>query len=264
MRLILKPNPVPLSALAHAVALTHSSLFLQSYCFVSINGVIQWKLLSRVRPLCPKDRTCVPCTGRRIPNHWTPPPHSPHPGLPHCRWILYQLSQLGFKTLGWLAFKKRRKDFPGWAQWLRIHLSTQGTWVSTLIPEDSTCRGAAKPRCCNDWSLCTQNLCLATKEVTATWSLCTPTKRSPGSQQLEKTCTQQRRPSRAEKKEREKLPLTCPLSTRRYAKRPRAGARVGMLPTETSPGGWNVTGSWENDPGGAPIPSGQKARECAP
>ena len=31
------------------------------------------------------------------------------------------------------------------AQWLRIRLPMQGTWVRALIWEDPTCRGATKP-----------------------------------------------------------------------------------------------------------------------
>ena len=31
------------------------------------------------------------------------------------------------------------------AQWLRIRLPMQGTWVRALVREDPTCRGAAKP-----------------------------------------------------------------------------------------------------------------------
>ena len=31
------------------------------------------------------------------------------------------------------------------AQWLRIHLPMQGTWVRALVREDPTCRGATKP-----------------------------------------------------------------------------------------------------------------------
>ena len=31
------------------------------------------------------------------------------------------------------------------AQWLRIRLPTQGTWVPALVWEDPTCRGATKP-----------------------------------------------------------------------------------------------------------------------
>ena len=35
------------------------------------------------------------------------------------------------------------------AQWLRIHLPMQGTWVRALVQEDPTCRGATKPVCHN-------------------------------------------------------------------------------------------------------------------
>ena len=35
------------------------------------------------------------------------------------------------------------------AQWLRIRLPMQGTWVRTLVWEDPTCHGATKPVCHN-------------------------------------------------------------------------------------------------------------------
>ena len=35
------------------------------------------------------------------------------------------------------------------AQWLRIPLPVQGTWVRSLVREDPTCHGAAKPVCHN-------------------------------------------------------------------------------------------------------------------
>ena len=38
------------------------------------------------------------------------------------------------------------------AQWLRIHLPTQGTQVRALVREDPTCRGATKPMRRNDWA----------------------------------------------------------------------------------------------------------------
>ena len=41
--------------------------------------------------------------------------------------------------------------------WLRIHLPTQGTWVQSLVREDSTCHGATKPTCCNSCSPPTHN-----------------------------------------------------------------------------------------------------------
>ena len=38
------------------------------------------------------------------------------------------------------------------AQWLRIHLPMQGTWVRSLVREDPTCRGETKPVRHNYWS----------------------------------------------------------------------------------------------------------------
>ena len=35
------------------------------------------------------------------------------------------------------------------AQWLRIRLPMQGTWVQVLVREDFTCHGATKPVCHN-------------------------------------------------------------------------------------------------------------------
>ena len=35
------------------------------------------------------------------------------------------------------------------AQWLRIHLPMQGTWVQALVREDPTCHRATKPLCHN-------------------------------------------------------------------------------------------------------------------
>ena len=47
------------------------------------------------------------------------------------------------------CFRTSDKDIESWtslaAQWLRIHLPMQGTWVRALVWEDPTCRGAAKP-----------------------------------------------------------------------------------------------------------------------
>ena len=38
------------------------------------------------------------------------------------------------------------------AQWLRIRLSMQGTWVRSLAWEDPTCHGATKPASHNYWA----------------------------------------------------------------------------------------------------------------
>ena len=81
------------------------------------------------------------------------------------------------------------------AQWLRIRLSMQGTQVRALVREDPTCCGAAKPVRHNYWSPHS-----ATRKATAMRSLRTTTKSSPRSPQLEKACTQQRRPNTAKNK----------------------------------------------------------------
>ena len=46
-------------------------------------------------------------------------------------------------------FKNRHIGTSLVAQWLRIRLPMQGTWVRALAQEDSTCRGATKPVCHN-------------------------------------------------------------------------------------------------------------------
>ena len=38
------------------------------------------------------------------------------------------------------------------AQWFRIRLPMQGTWVRALVREDPTCHRATKPRCHNYWA----------------------------------------------------------------------------------------------------------------
>ena len=68
------------------------------------------------------------------------------------------------------------------AQWLRILLPMQSTRVRALVWEDPTCRRATKPVHHNYWSLRTAM------------------KSSPHSPQLEEDCTQQQRPSAANKK----------------------------------------------------------------
>ena len=78
------------------------------------------------------------------------------------------------------------------AQWLRICLPVQGTWVWALVLEDSACCGATKPLCHNYWACSLWSLCSATREATAIRSLCTM-KSSPHSLQLEKACLQPRR-----------------------------------------------------------------------
>ena len=93
------------------------------------------------------------------------------------------------------------------AQWLRICLPMQGTWVQALVWEDPTCRGATKPLRHKYWACTLEpashnywSPCSATREATAMRSLHTATKSSPRSPQLEKACGQQWRPNAAKNK----------------------------------------------------------------
>ena len=122
------------------------------------------------------------------------------------------------------AASKRAKQkvitgLPLVAQWLRICLPIQGTRVRALVREDPTCHGAAKPVCHNCWACAlepashnywspraaTTEACMPRaraprqREATTMRCLHTATKSSPCSLQLEKACTQQRRPNAARK-----------------------------------------------------------------
>ena len=54
------------------------------------------------------------------------------------------------------SFKRKNKNLilgtSLMAQWLRICLPVQRTWVPSLVREDSTCHGATKPMCHNYWA----------------------------------------------------------------------------------------------------------------
>ena len=100
------------------------------------------------------------------------------------------------------------------AQWLRIRLPTQGTWVWALVWEDPTCHGAAKPMrhnywaCAlepashNCWARVPQLLKPARLEpvLRSKRSPRTAMQSSPCSPQLQKACMQQRRPNAAKNK----------------------------------------------------------------
>ena len=104
------------------------------------------------------------------------------------------------------------------AQWLRICLLMQGTWVQSLAPEDSTCCWATnplhhkysahtlEPMSNNCLSLCSlePKLCNGGVERVEMrgrlghWGTCAPQiENIPHSPQLGKACSQQWRPSRA-------------------------------------------------------------------
>ena len=97
------------------------------------------------------------------------------------------------------------------AQWLRIRLPMQGTRVRSLVREDPTCRGAAKPMCNNYWACalepvshnCWAHVPQLLKPARLEPMLhnkrshCTATKSSPRLLQLEKVRAQQRRSNTA-------------------------------------------------------------------
>jgi len=89
-------------------------------------------------------------------------------GVPHCRWILYQLSYQGspgrqgqYRVNHFiLSFQKRNKTGTSLGvQWLRISLAMQGTQVQSLAGELqfshvakqlSPCTTTKEPMLCND------------------------------------------------------------------------------------------------------------------
>ena len=87
------------------------------------------------------------------------------------------------------------------AQWIRIRLPMQGTWVWTLIQEDSPCLGAIKPMGHNYWARALgarmpqlPKPLLHNKRSHHNEKLHTAPKSSSHSSQLEKTQAKQQRP----------------------------------------------------------------------
>ena len=58
--------------------------------------------------------------------------------------LIKQIPDMSFHSTT-MQFKKAIFGTSLVAQWLRIHLPMQGTWVQALVQEDPTCRGATKP-----------------------------------------------------------------------------------------------------------------------
>ena len=86
------------------------------------------------------------------------------------------------------------------AQWLRICLPVQGTWVQALVWEDPTCHGATRPVSHKLLSLHVWSLCSATREAAIVKGPRTAMKSGPCSPQLEKALAQKRRPNTAKNK----------------------------------------------------------------
>ena len=66
-------------------------------------------------------------------------------------------------SLWWFPDKNHHSGVSLVAQWLRICLPTQGTWVRALVWEDPTCHGAAGPVSHNYWA-CASGACAPQRE----------------------------------------------------------------------------------------------------
>ena len=94
---------------------------------------------------------------------------------------------------------KKKKGASLVAQWLRICLPMQGTWVRALVWEDPTCRGATKP-----WATAAElarlEPVLGNGEAATVRGPRAAMKSGPRSPQLEKALAQKRRPNTAKNK----------------------------------------------------------------
>ena len=77
------------------------------------------------------------------------------------KYLLLELSSLSQTVLlgdANLSSKNTRFRTSLVAQWLRIHLLMQGTWVRALVREDPTCSGAPKPVHHNYWACALESM----------------------------------------------------------------------------------------------------------
>ena len=113
-------------------------------------------------------------------------------------WRMQEPEKWRFRVAQMWSFKICRAGLP---QWLRIFLPMQGTWIRSLVREDSTCHRETKsalrywtralePRSCNYWSPCTLEPMLCKREKPPQWEAHPPQpESSPCSAPLEKACT---------------------------------------------------------------------------
>ena len=137
-------------------------------------------------------------------------------------WALH-LQRGVHKGRKWKHFKTNELGTSLVAQWLRICLPMQGTRVRSLVWEDPTCLGAAKPVHHNYWACALEPVShnywarmpqllkpahprahAPQREATAMRSPRTATHTSPHSPQLEKARMRQQRPNAAKKKKEKK------------------------------------------------------------
>ena len=119
--------------------------------------------------------------------------------LLHCWWECKLIQPLGRRV--WRLLKKLKIGASLVAQWLRVCLPMQGTWVRALVWEDPTFHGATRPaREPHLLSLRVWSLCSATREAVIVRGPHTAMKSGPRLPQLEKALAQKRRPNTAKNK----------------------------------------------------------------
>ena len=111
----------------------------------SSESVLSWFFLNLGWFLLPWLITCSTC--HHLQNYMSGP-LAPNGSMQWCLHPFKQTWKLGSRNSG-LSLSKDMLQASLVAQWLRIRLPMQGTWVQSLVREDPTCRGAAKPVCHN-------------------------------------------------------------------------------------------------------------------
>ena len=96
-------------------------------------------------------------------------------------------------------FKKVKRGASLVAQWLRVCLPMQGTWVRALVWEDPTCRRATGPVSHNYWA-CASGACAPQREAAIVRGPRTAMKSGPHLPQLEKALAEKWRPNTAKNK----------------------------------------------------------------
>ena len=93
-------------------------------------------------------------------------------------------------------YKKMKSGASLVAQWLRVCLPMQGTWVRALVWEDPTCRGAARPVSHDCWA-CASGACARQREAAMVRGPRTAVRSGHRLPQLGKALAQKRGPNTA-------------------------------------------------------------------
>ena len=90
-----------------------------------------------------------------------------HSDLPIETQKALDVPNFAFFTLSATYSSEKAQNYNSWAslvaQWLRVHLPMQGTWVRAPVQEDPKCRGEAGPVSHGGWA-CTSGACAPQRE----------------------------------------------------------------------------------------------------